>query len=81
MMRIAEYLATSYRPDCDFVDGEVHERTLGEFSHSNMQRALIGYLGPREREWKIRVMPGLRFRTSATASASLTYASCPVTNH
>ena len=29
-----EYLATSYRPDCDYVDGEVVERNLGEWDHS-----------------------------------------------
>ena len=29
-----EYLATSYRPDCDYVDGEIEERNLGEKEHS-----------------------------------------------
>jgi len=28
-----EYLHTSYSPDCDFVDGVLVERELGEFSH------------------------------------------------
>ena len=31
---VAEYLRTSYRPDCDFVDGSVEERNVGEFEHS-----------------------------------------------
>lgn len=31
-----QYLATSYKPDCDFVDGELQERNLGELEHSAM---------------------------------------------
>jgi hypothetical protein len=27
---VSEYLHTSYRPDCDYVDGVVEERNLGE---------------------------------------------------
>jgi hypothetical protein len=27
---VSEYLRTSYSPDCDYVDGEVQERNLGE---------------------------------------------------
>jgi hypothetical protein len=25
---VSEYLSTTYRPDCDYVDGEVQERNL-----------------------------------------------------
>jgi Uma2 family endonuclease len=32
----AEYLATHYRPDCDWVDGEIEERTLGEKNHAKL---------------------------------------------
>src|SRR5271154_214761 len=31
---VAEYLATSYRPDCDYVDGVVEGRSLGEKEHA-----------------------------------------------
>ena len=37
VVSIEEYLSTSYRPDCDYVDGEVRERNLGEYPHSNLQ--------------------------------------------
>ncbi len=57
---IEQYLATSYHPDCDYVDGDVLERNLGKFDHSNLQRALMGLLFPREREWNIRVLPEQR---------------------
>ena len=29
-----EYLHTMYHPDCDFVDGHLEERNLGEFEHT-----------------------------------------------
>jgi hypothetical protein len=30
LIPVSEYLKTSYSPDCDYVDGEVQERNLGE---------------------------------------------------
>jgi len=27
---LEEYLSTSYSPDCDFVDGQIEERNVGE---------------------------------------------------
>ena len=32
-----EYLNTSYSPDCEYVDGEIVERNLGEAEHSLLQ--------------------------------------------
>ena len=34
---VEEYLHTAYRPDCDYVDGVVEERNLGERDHSWIQ--------------------------------------------
>ena len=33
---VSEYLATTYRPDCDYVDGEIQERNLGEYDHGRI---------------------------------------------
>jgi Uma2 family endonuclease len=41
LIPVSEYLRTSYRPDCDYVDGEVQERNLGEQDHSELQTTLI----------------------------------------
>jgi Uma2 family endonuclease len=57
---VDEYLRTSYRPDCDYVDGEVRERNLGERDHSRPQMRLIMFFGAREKEWRIVVMPAQR---------------------
>jgi len=57
---VDEYLKTSYRPDCDYVDGEVLERNLGERDHSRPQMRLIMFFGAREKEWRVVVMPEQR---------------------
>jgi Uma2 family endonuclease len=60
LISVEEYLATSYSPDCDYVDGEVLERNLGEWDHGTLQGALLFYLQSRRKQWGIRVVPELR---------------------
>jgi Uma2 family endonuclease len=38
---VEEYLSTVYSPDCDFVDGVLEDRHVGEKGHSRLQRVLI----------------------------------------
>jgi Uma2 family endonuclease len=40
---VDEYLRITYRPDCDYVDGEVLERNLGERDHASVQRRIVAY--------------------------------------
>lgn len=35
------YLRTAYRPDCDYVDGELQERHFGEKDHARLQALLL----------------------------------------
>jgi len=63
---LAEYLRTSYHPDCDFVDGEVQERNLGEFDHGAAQAFLTSWFFQYRQEWQLHVVPELRIRVSAT---------------
>jgi hypothetical protein len=37
LISVEEYSSMSYRPDCDFVDGEVIERNFGTKDHSKLQ--------------------------------------------
>jgi len=60
---VDEYLHTVYRPDCDYVDGNVIERNVGEFPHAMLQGILVGYLREFARTVQIRVLPELRVRT------------------
>ena len=39
-----EYLASSYRPDLDFIEGELLERNVGEWDHSRLQLLLLTHL-------------------------------------
>jgi len=66
LISVSEYLSTSYDPDCDYVDGEVLERNLGEYDHAKLQKKLILYFGIRERPWRIHVVPEQRLQVSPT---------------
>ncbi len=56
LISVEEYLATSYRPDRELLDGQLVERNLGEYDHSRLQTRLAGWFLSREREWNIRVV-------------------------
>jgi Uma2 family endonuclease len=55
LISVEEYLATSYRPDCDYVDGRIEERNLGEFDHSRWQTAIAAYFESRQKQLGITV--------------------------
>jgi Uma2 family endonuclease len=56
LISVEEYLAASYRPDREFIDGQVVERNLGEYDHSRLQTILAGWFLRRERAWQVRVL-------------------------
>jgi Uma2 family endonuclease len=66
LIPLSEYLRTSYRPDCDWIDGEVKERNVGEGQHASVQKFLIRFLGDREEEFGFKVWPEQRVQTSET---------------
>jgi Uma2 family endonuclease len=69
LIPVEEYLTTVYRPDCDYVDGDVLERNLGERDHGRLQLKLGAYFLARQAQWnsyaiveqRVQVRPG-RFR-------------------
>jgi len=63
---LSEYLQTSYRPDRDWIDGEVKERNVGEVQHGSVQKFFIRYFGSREEELNILVWPEQRVQVMAT---------------
>lgn len=56
LISVDEYLQTSYSPDCDYVDGEVEERIVGEWDHSDAQLAIGAYLRAIQKAKGIRVV-------------------------
>lgn len=61
----SEYLHSSYRPDCDYVDGFVLGRNLGTHSHGRLQTLIAAYLLQRERQWQIHAVVEVRLRIRA----------------
>ena len=43
LVPVDEYLATSYEPDREYVDGQLLERNVGEHDHSLLQTILAAY--------------------------------------
>ena len=66
LVSVDEYLRTSYRPDCDYIDGQIEERCLGEFNHSQAQLFLSLLFGNNAKAWAIRVAPEYRIQVAAT---------------
>ena len=66
LVSVDEYLGTSYRPDKDYVDGELQERLVGEWPHSRAQTRLCAFLFQREAQWEIRVVTEQRVQVSST---------------
>jgi Uma2 family endonuclease len=63
---LSEYLASVYEPDCDYIDGELRERNVGELEHSRQQTLIGSYLSNREEQWGIVTLLALRVRVKAT---------------
>jgi hypothetical protein len=61
-MSIAEYLASAYHPDVDFVDGELEVRNWGEKDHAKLQLRVARLLDTGNWfvtiETRMRISPG-----------------------
>lgn len=65
-LSIGEYLNTSYRPDCEYIDGEVRERNVGKWEHSRLQVLMAIWFGSKESEWGVLAATEQRVRVSPT---------------
>jgi Uma2 family endonuclease len=63
---VEEYLRTSYDPDCDYVDGEIVERNLGELDHSDLQSEIIAYFRARKQRLQVYAFAEQRVQISRT---------------
>jgi Uma2 family endonuclease len=60
LVPLAEYLRTSYRPDVDYLEGELLERNMGERPHARLQMYLGSIFFNQRRDWKLVVLPEQR---------------------
>jgi Uma2 family endonuclease len=66
LISVEEYLTSSFRPDCDYVDGHIEERNLGELTHSRIQGRLMVCLARYEETLGIEVLPEVRVQVKPT---------------
>jgi Uma2 family endonuclease len=65
LISVEEYLASSYKPDCDYVDGHIEERNLGERPHSRLQGRLLLILSG-QLPAGMEVLPEVRVQVKAS---------------
>ena len=63
---VSEYLQTTFRPDREYVDGEVLERNVGKWEHARIQWLLAGWFLQHEPAWNVIGSTEQRTRVSAT---------------
>jgi Uma2 family endonuclease len=63
---LQDYLGTSYRPDREYVDGEIRERNVGKYEHARVQALLTLWFGTHERDWGVQVVTEQRVQVSPT---------------
>ena len=66
LVSVEEYLSTDYSPDCDYVDGVLEDRNVGEKDHSKLQRDLTVHLYARCKELGLHLFPEQRVQVTST---------------
>jgi Uma2 family endonuclease len=62
VLSLERYLNTSYSPDCEYWDGALVERNVGERAHARIQAALGGYIRSHERHWGVKAYMSLHIQ-------------------
>lgn len=65
LVSVEEYLATTWRPDRDYVEGELVERNRGELSHGRLQALIAGWLLRHEAQWRIKGVTEVRLQINS----------------
>lgn len=66
LISVKEYVASSYRPDCDYIDGEVRERNSGELEHSLLQTIIAALFWANQQSWKVLPLVEQRVQVATT---------------
>jgi Uma2 family endonuclease len=66
LVSVQDYIATSYRPDRDFIDGELQERNLGELEHSLLQGTIFAWFWMNRKEWNVLPLVEQRVQVAST---------------
>ncbi len=60
LVSLSDYLKTSYRPDRDYLEGELRERNLGERPHAKLQKYILVTFTLHEETWGVIPLPEQR---------------------
>jgi Uma2 family endonuclease len=63
---IEEYLSMEFEHDCEYVDGRIEERDLGEFEHAYVQGLLTTLFNNHRADWGVYALPEQRVQTLKT---------------
>ncbi len=63
---VEEYLSTVYEHDCEYVDGKIEDRDLGEFEHAYVQGLLVTLFNNHRNDWGVYALPEQRVQTQKT---------------
>src|SRR5438132_6672179 len=66
LISLEQYLSTIYEPDCDYVDGKIEERTVGERTHARLQLRIGAYLLTHYEKAGLEAFTELRVQVSPT---------------
>ena len=66
LVTIEQYLGTSYRPDLEFIDGELKEKPVVQWAHGRLQMLIGVWFGAHEDEWQVIVAAEVRTKVSAS---------------
>ena len=61
---LEQYLSTSYRPDVEFLEGELRARSVVSPVHGRVQMILGRWFGNHEEEWGVQVVAETRTKVS-----------------
>jgi Uma2 family endonuclease len=59
-----EYLRTVFHPDCEFVEGRIEVRNVGEYEHSRVQKALLRIFLANEKTWGVECVQECRLQVA-----------------
>ena len=63
---VSKYIDAAFRPDREYIDGEVRERNVGKWEHARLQWLLAGWFGKHEAAWNVIGSTEQRLRVSPT---------------
>jgi Uma2 family endonuclease len=64
LISVDDYLRLSVDPDCEYVNGRLEERAVGEYDHATWQTILATFFSTRPTEWGVKARTELRVQVA-----------------